>query len=112
MCGYELCCHNRNYTPPVISTSLLKHIGYRIDLKDQMSGNCGKYKCCLLYEAEEYMDFMENLPDYYQKISYNNQIYTVMDINIFNMIITITNKKEKLEVHYDEFIKVYNGNNS
>jgi cell fate regulator YaaT (PSP1 superfamily) len=77
-----------------------------------MSGNCGKYKCCLLYEAEEYMDFMENLPDYYQKISYNNQIYTVMDINIFNMIITITNKKEKLEVHYDEFIKVYNGNNS
>ena len=112
VCGYELCCHNRSYSTPSITTSSLKYIGYRIDLKDQLFGNCGKYKCCLLFEAEEYIDFTKNLPDYYEKIIFNDIEYTVMDLNIFNKIVTLQSKQEKIEIHYDEFTKVYNGNNT
>ncbi len=108
VCGYELCCHNRNYTVPAITSQTLKYIGYRIDIKDQLIGSCSKYKCCLLYEANEYRRLMHDLPEYNTKIIYENEQYIVADINIFSKKVILTNKKNRLELDFDYFSREEN----
>ncbi len=103
VCGYELCCHNRNYTVPAITSETLRYIGYRIDIKDQLIGACSKYKCCLLYEANEYKRLMRNLPNYNEKIDYQNGVYTVVDINIFSKKVILVSKQERIEVDFSYF---------
>lgn len=108
VCGYELCCHNRNYTVPAITSETLRYIGYRVDIKDQLIGVCSKYKCCLLYEANEYKRLMRDLPNYNDKIEYENQIFNVVDINIFSKKIILIGKKERIELDFDYFKKEQN----
>ncbi len=105
VCGYELCCHNRHYTVPPITSETLRYIGYRIDIKEQLIGSCNKYKCCLLYEAEEYKSLLKHLPNYGAKIKYKNKIYSVVDINIFSKIITVAFKNERIDLPFSYFEK-------
>lgn len=114
VCGNELCCHARSYAVPPITSETLKYIGYRIDIKEQLIGTCGKYKCCLLYEAQEYRNFMEKLPDYNDLIIYEGKKYRVADINIFTKLISLASGKERIEVPYEEFLaeQEINGSNT
>ncbi len=105
ICGHELCCHNRHYSVPPITSETLRYIGYRIDIKDQLIGSCNKYKCCLLYEAEEYKSLLKNLPNYGSKIKYKQKMYNVVDINIFSKIITVVFKNDRIELPFSYFEK-------
>lgn len=103
ICGYELCCHSRHYSAPPITTETIRYIGYRITLKDQLIGSCSKYKCCLLYEAEEYRHYLKYLPNYGQKIQYEGKTYNIADINIFTKNLTLVNRYDRIELPFSYF---------
>ncbi len=105
ICGYELCCHSRHYSAPAITSETIRYIGYRITLKDQLIGSCSKYKCCLLYEAEEYRRYLKHLPNFGTKITYENKKYNIADINIFTKQITIVNRYDRIDLPFSYFIK-------
>ncbi len=103
ICGYELCCHARHYSAPPITTETIRYIGYRITLKDQLIGSCSKYKCCLLYEAEEYRHYLKALPNFQDKIKYNGKNYKIADINIFTKQLTIVNRYDRVDLPFSYF---------
>ncbi len=108
VCGYELCCHARHYSAPPITTETIRYIGYRITLKDQLIGSCSKYKCCLLYEADEYRHYLKHLPNFDKKIKYEGKVYKIADINIFTKQITIVNRYNRIDLPFDYFINERN----
>jgi cell fate regulator YaaT (PSP1 superfamily) len=61
-CGQHLCCLGflkklGNVTTELIFDQQVAHRGV-----DRLSGVCGRLKCCLLYEEENYKALAENLP--------------------------------------------------
>lgn len=102
VCGYELCCHKRSYSTPTISTSLLKEIGIDVNLKINRSGTCSKYKCCLLFDAEELIDLQAKLPDLNHPIEYLGKIYTVSAIVIREQKVILVGDKQ-IEISFDYF---------
>jgi cell fate regulator YaaT (PSP1 superfamily) len=60
-CGRQLCCssHLRKFEP--ISVKMAK--GQDMPLTDnRLLGNCGRLKCCLLYEFSTYEELRSRLP--------------------------------------------------
>lgn len=60
-CGRELCCRSfiREFKP--ITMKMAKNQKTTLD-PSQLSGQCGRLKCCLRYEDEVYTDLRGNLP--------------------------------------------------
>ncbi|PWB39092.1 MAG: hypothetical protein C3F02_00530 [Parcubacteria group bacterium] len=61
-CGLPLCCHSwlaaiGNVSPDFIKDQELMHRG-----ADRLSGVCGRLKCCLRFEEENYKYNLDNLP--------------------------------------------------
>lgn len=82
VCGYELCCHSRSYHTPTITTNSLTALGINVALKKSLTGSCGKYKCCLLFDPQQKQQLIENLPDIDQEIDYLGQTVVVTQIDI------------------------------
>lgn len=107
VCGYELCCHNRSFNTPTITTSALKDIGINIALKKTLTGSCGKYKCCLLFEPAKVDALKRELPDLDTVFIYRGMPMLVIDINLERQIV-IASGTEIIEIEFDYFTK---GNN-
>ncbi len=104
VCGYELCCHSRSYSTPTITTNLLRNIGYNINLKVNLAGTCGKYKCCLLFEEDNIENYQKLLPDIDSDINYMNEKYIVTEIDFNNkQIIAVGDRHIKID--FDYFVK-------
>lgn len=60
-CGRELCCRSfiRDFKP--ITMKMAKNQKTTLD-PSQLSGQCGRLKCCLRYEDEVYTDLRKRLP--------------------------------------------------
>lgn len=102
VCGYELCCHTRSYSTPTISTALLQEIGIDVNLKINRSGTCSKYKCCLLFDAEELIDLKKKLPDINKQFIYFGKTYIVSDIKIREQKVILQGDKQ-IEINFEYF---------
>lgn len=89
VCGYELCCHSRSHHTPTITTNSLTNLGINISLKKTLTGTCGKYKCCLLFDIEDKGEISQKIPDLDQKISYCNEQVVVTSINLKKQQVTV-----------------------
>ncbi|HHX58311.1 MAG TPA: hypothetical protein GX706_00890, partial [Candidatus Moranbacteria bacterium] len=63
ICGMELCCVKFSGGLKSISTDMARcqmivHRG-----SERISGLCGRLKCCLAYEAEQYQELLKELPE-------------------------------------------------
>lgn len=82
VCGYELCCHSRGYSTPVITTNTLRSLGVNINFKKTITGSCSKYKCCLLFDVDKKEDLKQKLPDVNDLIVYNQKTVKVIDVDL------------------------------
>lgn len=105
ICGYELCCHVRNFSTPPITINQIKYLSYRLDIKGNLLGSCGKYRCCLLYEADEYEQYTKYLPDLQSKIKYKDEVCEVLSINIFEKLVTLRSNSGRFEVAFSELME-------
>lgn len=62
VCGLQMCCTSfiRAFEP--ISTQFAKDQGLSLN-PTKLSGACGRLKCCLRYEKDQYLDAIKNFPE-------------------------------------------------
>ena len=61
-CGRELCCASHMSTFKSVSTNSART--QQLSLNPQkLAGQCGKLKCCLNYELDDYLDALSEFPD-------------------------------------------------
>lgn len=63
VCGKELCCVKFLGEIPSISTEMAKVQQVAQRGSDRISGICGRLKCCLSYESEQYRDMLKGMPE-------------------------------------------------
>ncbi|MGQ9503970.1 MAG: PSP1 domain-containing protein [Thermogutta sp.] len=60
-CGQPVCCNNHLVTIPPVSMKMAKLQKATLD-PAKISGRCGRLKCCLRYEFDQYEELLERLP--------------------------------------------------
>ncbi len=105
ICGRELCCVKFSGNIPSITTDMarIQQIAHRGT--ERISGLCGRLMCCLAYEADQYKNLLEGMPEIYSVINTKKGKGTVIEINAINQEIKIktetgnyiTIKKEDLK---------------
>lgn len=110
VCGYELCCHHRSYNTPTITTNSLKKLGVNINLKKSLTGSCGKYKCCTLFNLEDKETLKRSLPDIDTQITYKGELVTVTAISFKQNKVTVLGA-EIIELDFKYFTEGKNDSN-
>ncbi len=82
-CGKEVCC--RTFLPDfeTVTIKMAKEQGLQINMQ-KLSGNCGRFKCCLKYEEEVYKEKLKNLPKVNEVVKYEGELCKVVSLDILN----------------------------
>ena len=82
-CGKEVCC--RTFLPDFesVTIKLAKEQGLQINMQ-KLSGNCGRFKCCLKYEEEVYKEKLKNMPKLNEMVKYEGELCKVVLLDILN----------------------------
>lgn len=82
-CGKEICC--RTFLPDfeTVTIKMAKEQGLQINMQ-KLSGNCGRFKCCLKYEEEVYKEKLKNLPKVNEIVKYEGELCKVVSLDILN----------------------------
>lgn len=102
-CGQPLCCYLflkklGNVTTELIFDQQIAHRGI-----DRLSGVCGRLKCCLLYEEENYKELSKNLPPIGSQIKTTKGEGKVIDWRILKQTVMVEIDKDTIiEVPIEE----------
>lgn len=92
MCGMECCCSRFKSHFDVISINMAKNQLLALNI-DKLSGMCGKLKCCLKYEDEDYKLLTEGLPKVGSQVEYEGDIYRLTGMNVMNEEAKLENRE-------------------
>jgi cell fate regulator YaaT (PSP1 superfamily) len=102
-CGRELCCSTwlEDFKP--VSTQAAKTQDLPLN-PVRLSGQCGRLKCCLNYELEQYMNALERFPRSGSRVLIGGREARVKKVDIFRekILVQIGNEKEEIEVDLEE----------
>lgn len=89
MCGKELCCVRFKGNMQSITTEMarVQQVAHRGS--ERISGLCGRLMCCLAYEAEQYKDLLQGMPELYSNVSVKEGKGTVIEINAITQDIKV-----------------------
>lgn len=108
-CGLSLCCTTflNDFSHITLDHARTQQLSNNVA---KLSGNCGRLKCCLLYEYDTYSEAFANYPAMHSKVDTKEGLAKIIKIDIFKNIITLHNhhlskyftiSKEEL----DEYVK-------
>ncbi len=66
-CGRELCCSTWLTDFKSVNTSAARYQNLSIN-QSKLSGQCGRLKCCLNYELDQYIEALQDFPDKAEKL--------------------------------------------
>ena len=89
MCGRELCCVKFPGSIPSITTDMARAQQIAHRGTERISGLCGRLMCCLAYEAEQYRNLLEGMPEIYSIIETKEGRGTAVEINAITQEITV-----------------------
>lgn len=103
-CGLELCCTSciKDFAP--ISAQYAKDQMLSPN-PSKLSGNCGRLRCCLLYEQEFYCEEIKKYPELESEIKTQKGVGIIEKIDIFKKIIYLRYEDETLELIELEKVK-------
>ncbi|HUY96496.1 MAG TPA: regulatory iron-sulfur-containing complex subunit RicT [Verrucomicrobiae bacterium] len=80
-CGRRLCCSSwlKEFVP--VTIKMAKEQGLPLN-PSRLNGMCGKLKCCLQYENEQYVDLRRRLPAVGSQVEVEGEAGTVADLNM------------------------------
>ena len=81
-CGRELCCSTWLTDFKSVSTTAARYQYMAIN-QSKLSGQCGRLKCCLNYELDNYMDAISHFPEKADYVHTANGKARLMKIDIF-----------------------------
>jgi cell fate regulator YaaT (PSP1 superfamily) len=81
ICGKELCCAKFLGDIPSISTEMAKVQQVAQRGSDRISGICGRLKCCLSYEADQYREMLKGMPELGSSMNTEKGKGSVIEVN-------------------------------
>lgn len=84
-CGRELCCSTWLTDFKTVSTSAARYQNLSINTL-KLAGQCGKLKCCLNYELDNYLDSLKDMPTHVERIETGMGIAYLQKTDIFKKI--------------------------
>lgn len=100
-CGMECCCSRFKSHFDVISINMAKNQLLALNT-EKLSGMCGKLKCCLKYEDDQYKEAIEGLPKMNSQVEYEGEIYRVTSINIMSSEAKLQNPDSVVFISLDD----------
>lgn len=88
-CGRELCCSTWLTDFRTVSTSAARYQQLSLN-PTKLAGQCGKLKCCLNYELDNYMSSLKEFPDQEIKIKVDKGTLVHQKTDIFKRVIWYT----------------------
>lgn len=81
ICGRELCCMKFGGNMQSITTEMarVQQVAHRGS--ERISGLCGRLMCCLSYEAEQYKEALQGMPELHSKVNTSQGKGTVIELN-------------------------------
>lgn len=92
-CGMETCCSRFLNDFDVISINMAKNQLLSLNI-EKLSGQCGKLKCCLKYEDQQYKKLREGLPKLHSQVEWKGQKYRISSMNVLLQQVKIENKED------------------
>jgi cell fate regulator YaaT (PSP1 superfamily) len=83
VCGRRYCCNGITDKLKPVSIKMAKVQNLSLNSM-KISGPCGRLLCCLSYEYDTYCDEKKRLPNEGYKISYDNSLFKVIEVNILS----------------------------
>lgn len=82
VCGRSLCCLRFSGNLPSISIDMarVQQVAHRG--ADRISGVCGRLMCCLSYEAEQYQELINGMPELYSKVKTVEGVGDAIELNV------------------------------
>lgn len=93
-CGRELCCSTWLTDFKSVSTSAARYQYMAIN-QSKLSGQCGRLKCCLNYELDNYMDTMSTFPEKADVLKTKYTKAHLLKIDIFKGLMYYSVKTDK-----------------
>lgn len=87
-CGRELCCSTWLQEFKPVSTQAAKIQNLPLN-PVRLSGQCGRLKCCLNYELEQYMSALKHFPPVETRVQTSTGAGTVQKLDIFKDLVWI-----------------------
>ncbi len=84
-CGRELCCSTWLTDFRSVSTGAARYQNLAIN-QAKLSGQCGRLKCCLNYELDNYVEALNSFPDKVEKLKTQVGTASLIKIDIFKKI--------------------------
>lgn len=102
-CGEPRCCatHLTDFSP--ISIKMAKAQGISLN-PSEITGMCGRLRCCLIYEYEQYVEAKKHLPKRNKRIGTPHGEGKVIDVNPLKGTVTVIVDDTRHEVTQDELI--------
>ncbi|MCK4967571.1 MAG: stage 0 sporulation protein, partial [Candidatus Aenigmarchaeota archaeon] len=103
-CGQPLCCRTFLKEMGKISSNLIDDQQLNQRGLDRLSGVCGRLKCCLAFEENNYRDLMKNLPRRGQRIKTKSGYGKVIQRHILKQTVDVKleKKETRIEVPVNE----------
>lgn len=92
-CGRELCCSTWLTDFRSVSTSAARYQQLSLN-PSKLAGQCGKLKCCLNYELDQYVEAIKEFPPANTKLKIEKGICFHFKTDIFKRIMYFINKDE------------------
>lgn len=102
-CGAPRCCstHLTEFSP--ISIKMAKAQGISLN-PSEITGMCGRLRCCLLYEYEQYVEATQNLPKKNKWIGTPHGEGRVIEVNAIKQSVIVAVEENRYEVRKDDLI--------
>ncbi|TAK96868.1 hypothetical protein EPO05_00790 [Patescibacteria group bacterium] len=89
VCGRSMCCVLFPGSLPSISTEMarVQQVAHRGS--ERISGQCGRLMCCLSYEAPQYRQMLEGMPEIGSSVKTSKGRGTVIELNVMKQEVKI-----------------------
>ncbi len=105
ICGLPLCCSTFLKSFDGISISRAKNQMLTLNIP-KLSGQCGRLKCCLLFEDDMYTEAKKSFPHIGDKIKLETGEYTVSSFNIMSRSIKLTSVDDVQFISLDDYNRI------
>lgn len=95
ICGRELCCANYITNFQSISTSAARVQDLSLN-PQKLAGQCGKLKCCLNYEAANYIDAQSRIPKVSEPLEFQDGLAYLVKTDILQETLYFSYEKGSL----------------
>lgn len=94
-CGKELCCSSWRTSFPTVSASSIPAQQLNSNI-EKYTGQCGKLKCCLMYELDTYLDAKSDFPKELLELETKKGVAFPYKIDILQKTVWYTFKKDEI----------------